>query len=173
VACGEYDRDLFFGLQGDPMEAAELVMLQSWRKPAKLFSDFNTPQFACVMSLVVVIVLTVLLTWPTPYHHGSVALARVDHPVSMPGADREDAMVVNVTRDGKVYFSVEQVNPENLSQKIENRLKDHSVERKVYVKADLRARWGTVKQVLDSVRAAGLMRVAFLVDQRRSAALQM
>jgi biopolymer transport protein ExbD/biopolymer transport protein TolR len=91
----------------------------------------------------------------------------------MPGADREDAMVVNVTRDGKVYFSVEQVNPENLSQKIENRLKDQSVERKVYVKADMRARWGTVKQVLDSVRAAGLMRVAFLVDQRRSAALQM
>jgi biopolymer transport protein TolR len=155
------------------MEAAELIMLQSWRKPAKPFSDFNMPQFACVMSLVVFIVLLMLLTWPTPFHHGSVDLARVDHPVSMPGADREDAMVVNVTRDGKVYFGVEQVNPENLSQKIENRLKDHSVERKVYVKADMRARWGTVKQVLDSVRAAGLMRVAFLVDQRRSAALHM
>ena len=155
------------------MEAAELVMLQSWRKPAKLFSDFNTPQFACVMSLVVFIVLTVLLTWPTPYHHGSVALPKVNHPASMPGADREDAMVVNVTRDGKVYFGVEQVNPEKLSQNIEDLLKDHSVERTVYVKADMRARWGTVKQVLDSVRAAGLMCVAFLVDQRRSAALHM
>ncbi len=155
------------------MEAAELARLQSWRKPAKLFSDFNTTQFACVMSLVVFIVLLVYLTWPTPYHHGSVDLARVDHPVSMPWADRDDAMLVSVTRDGKVYFGVEQVNPENLSQKIEDRLKDHSVERKVYVQADMRARWGTVKQVLDSIRAAGLMRVAFMVDQRRSAALHM
>ncbi|HKV80999.1 MAG TPA: biopolymer transporter ExbD [Candidatus Sulfotelmatobacter sp.] len=155
------------------MKTAELVMLQSWRKPAKLFSDFNTPQFACVTSLVMFIPLLVLLTWPTPYHHGSVDLARVHHPVSMPAADREDAMTVVVTRDGKVYFAVEQVNPTDLPQKIADRLKDHSVERKVYIKADMRARWGTVKQVLDAVHAAGLMRVAFLVDQKRSAALPM
>lgn len=148
-------------------------MLQSWRKPAKLFSDFNTPQFACVMSLVVFIVLLVCLTWPTPYHHGSVDLARVGHPVSMPGAEREDAMIVHVTRDGKVYFGSEQVSATSLPQKIAARLKEPGVERKVYIKADMRARWRDVKPVLDGVRAAGLMRVAFLVDERRSAALHM
>lgn len=34
------------------MRAAEFAMLQTWRKPAKLFSDFSTLQFACVMALV-------------------------------------------------------------------------------------------------------------------------
>ena len=82
-------------------------------------------------------------------------------------------MIVNITRDGKVYFGVEQVRPADLPQKIAVRLTDHSVERKVYIKADMRARWGSVKLALDAVRSAGLMRVAFLVDQRRSAAFHM
>jgi biopolymer transport protein ExbD len=41
------------------------------------------------------------------------------------------------------------------------------VERKVYIKADMRARWGAVKQALDAARAAGILRVAILTDQRR------
>jgi biopolymer transport protein ExbD len=146
-------------------------MLQSWRKPAKLFSDFNTLQFASVMCMVVFVIWLTFYVLPAAYqHHYSPDLPGVLHPTSMPWADREDAMLVSVTRDKQVYFGSERVAPANLSQKITERLKDHSVERKVYIKADMRARWGAVKPVLDSVRAAGLMRVAFLVDQRRSAA---
>jgi biopolymer transport protein ExbD len=51
---------------------------------------------------------------------------------------------------------------------IADRVKDKSIERKIYIRADARARWGTVKVVLDGVRAAGILRVAFLVDSRRS-----
>lgn len=148
-------------------------MLQSWRKPAKLFSGFNTLQFACVMALVVFVPLVAFLVHAEPFHCGGPDLPRVDHPVSMPGASREDAMIVVVTRDGKTYFGSEQLNPDDLPRKIADRLKDHGVERKVYIKSDMRAQWGAVRQVLDGVHAAGLMRVAFLVDQRRSAALHM
>lgn len=142
-------------------------MLQSWRKPVKLFSDFNTLQFASVMGLVVLVPLVVFLVWTPPFHHGSVDLPKVLHPVSMPNADREDAMIVHVTRDGKVYFGAEHINPADLRQRIADRLKDHGVERKVYIKADMRARWGSVKQVLEAVHTAGILRVAFLTDQRQ------
>jgi len=152
------------------MKAAELVMLQSWRKSAKLFSDFNTLQFASVMSLVMFVLLIVFLTNSGPICGGmSTDLPKVDHPVSMPGADREDAMVVSIFRDGKVYFGADQVISADLPRKIVDRLRDRDVERKVYIKADMRARWGTVKQVLDAVHAAGLIRVAFLLDQKRAA----
>jgi biopolymer transport protein ExbD len=91
----------------------------------------------------------------------------------MPGAAREDAMKVTITRDGKVYFGVEQVRSSDLSQKISDRLKDPEVEWKVYIVADMRARWGSIKPVLDGVHAAGIRRIAFLVDQQRSAAFHM
>ena len=84
------------------------IMLQTWRKSSKLFSDFNTLQFACVMSLVMFVLLIIFLTIPT-HHPGITAdLAKVDHPVAMPSANREDAMKVFVMRDGKVYFGTSQ-----------------------------------------------------------------
>lgn len=155
------------------MKAAELAMLQSWRKPTKVFSDFNTLQFACVMSLVVFVILIVFMTMPTPFHSSYPDLPKVSHPVSMPGAAREDAMRVSITRDGKVYFGVEQVMPARLAGKIVDRLKDPEVEWKVYIVADARVQWGSIKPVVDSVRAAGIRRIAFLADQRRSVALHM
>ncbi|HXJ90737.1 MAG TPA: biopolymer transporter ExbD [Candidatus Binatia bacterium] len=150
-------------------------MLQSWRKPAKLFSDFNTLQFAGVMGIVLFAILALFMVETQPHHRKviPVDMPKIGHPVSMRDADREDAMIVSVTRDGKIYFGGDQVDTMALRVKIADHLKDHSVERKVYIKADMRARWGVVKEVLDSVRSAGLMRVAFLVDQRRSVALHM
>ena len=143
-------------------------MLQKYRTSTKLFSDFNTLQFASVMAIVVFAVLLVFMTIPTDHHGVSADLPRVSHPISMPGALREDAMKVTILRDGKVYFGSDLVSITNLSAKIEGRLKDREVERRIYVVADTRARWGTVKQVLDAIRSAGIIRVAFLANQRRS-----
>jgi len=155
------------------MKAAELGMLQTWRKPAKLFGDFNTLQFASVMGMVVFVMLLIFMTI-TPHHGGiAVDLPKVLHPVGMPGADREDAIKVTITRDGRVFFMTDQILPANLPVKIAERLKDKSVERKVDIVADMRARWGSIKPVLESVHAAGILRVAFLADQRRFSPLHL
>ena len=144
-------------------------MLPRWRRPPKLFGDFNTFQFACVMSMVVFVILLFLMTAPTSHHGISCDLAKVNHPVSMPSANREDAIKILITRDGKVFFGTDQVNLADLSQKIVDRLKDHGIEWKIYIVADMRSRWGLTKRVLDGVRAAGVLRIAFLVDQRQTA----
>jgi len=137
------------------------------RRPLKIFSDFNTLQFASVMGLVVFVLLLVFMTIPTGSYGVSAGLPKVLHPVAMPGANREDAMKISILRDGHVYFGADRVAPANLPGKISDRLKDRDVERKVYITADARARWGTVKLVLQAVHDAGILRVAFLVDQRR------
>jgi biopolymer transport protein ExbD len=144
-------------------------MLRKPRISPRLFSDFNTLQFASVMAMVVFVVLLVFMTIPTDHHGVSADLPKELHSVSMPGADREDAMRITVMRDGKIYFGSEQVYFGNLQAKIRERLKDRDVERKVYVVADMRARWSSVEMVLDGVRSAGIVRVAFLTDQRRVA----
>ena len=140
---------------------------KSFRSP-KLFSDFNTLQFASVMGMVVFVLLLVFMTIPS--HHGGVSadLPKVLHPVSMPGALSEDVMKVAILRNGQVYFGTDRVDAAALRQKIAEHLNDRGVERKVYIVADSRAKWGAVKVVLDGVRSAGILRVAFLVDQRRS-----
>jgi biopolymer transport protein ExbD len=88
------------------------------RKSLQIFSGFNTLQFASVMGMVVFVVLLVFMTIP-PHHHGiSVDLPKVSHPVSMPGASREDVMKVTITRDGQVFFGSDKVSSNFLPDKI-------------------------------------------------------
>jgi len=118
-----------------------------------------------------VVLLTLLIiemvAFPTPYHHGGMDLPKVNHPVGMWAANREDAIIVSVIRDGKVFFGNERVEPEQLPSMIKERLAQDA-ERKVYIKADARVRFGRVSQVLDAIRSAGVLRIAFFVDQRKS-----
>jgi biopolymer transport protein ExbD/biopolymer transport protein TolR len=147
-------------------------MLRKSRTSPRLFSDFDTLQFASVMGMVVFVVLLIFMTIPVVDHHGgSVDLPKVLHPVAMRGADREDAIKISITRDGKAYLGTEQILLPDLPVKIQDRLKDHDVERRVYIVADMRARWDRVEMVLDGVRSAGIIRVAFLADQRRAPSL--
>lgn len=142
-------------------------MPQKFRTSSRLFSDFNTLQFASVMAMVVFVLLLVFMTIP-PHQYGvSADVPKVLHPISMSGAMREDAMKITVMRDGDVFFGVDRIDPTYLPEKIADHLKDRGAERKVYITADTRARWGAVKVVLDGVRSAGIIRVAFLADEKR------
>ena len=138
------------------------------RRSPKLFSDFNTLQFAAVMGMVLLVILLLFMADTSPHHYRAVSvdLPHVLHPVAMPGASREDAIRVSIMRDGRVFVGTDQVTSVSLPQKIADRLKDKDVERKVYIAVDMRARWGAAKPVLDAVRAAGILRVAFLADKR-------
>ena len=145
-----------------------IPMLQKRLPAAKLFSDFNNLQFAGVMCIVLLVPLTLFMTYPTPHHGVSADLPKVSHAASMPGALREDTIKITITRDGRAWFGTDPLySDESLPAKIRQRLEDHVIEHKVYITADMRARWGSVKPVLDGVRSAGILRVAFLVDQRR------
>ena len=100
----------------------------------------------------------------------SADLTTISHPIPLPAALREDALEVAVTRDGKLYLGRDQIRLERLPAEIAERV-SHGAERRVYIRADMRARYGTVKQVLDSVRSAGIENIAFFVDQSQSGQL--
>jgi biopolymer transport protein TolR len=122
---------------------------------------------ASALAAVGFVLLVVMMIAPQPHYGYGPDLPHVLHPVSMAGASREDAMVIAVMRDGAVYFGRDKVQPELLPSKILERLRDHTVEPRVYIRADGRVWYRTVKEVLDGVRSAGIERVAFLVDLHR------
>lgn len=94
----------------------------------------------------------------------SVDLAKVSHSIDLRAAVREDALVVAVERDGRVWFGSDRINPEHLPNAIRERLQ-HGAERKVYIRADARAKYSSVVTVLDNVRSAGIEDVAFVLEQ--------
>lgn len=137
------------------------------RRSLKLFSEPNSIQFASVMGLVMFVVLAFFMTAPTPHGGIGVDVPRVLGPAPLPGANRKDTIKITITRDGHVFIGPDPLyEPGNLQNRIKDLLKDPEVEQTVYIKADARARWGAVKLVLQAVHDAGIVRVAFLANQR-------
>jgi biopolymer transport protein TolR len=112
---------------------------------------------------VCVVLLIVFLVSPSPPHHTwPVDLAAASHAVAMPDAEKEDAITVMIARDGTVYFRNYRTTPDDLPRAIAEAVRD-GAERKVYVKADARARYSDVKATLDEIRLAGIREVTFLL----------
>jgi biopolymer transport protein TolR len=120
-------------------------------------------------SIMVFLVALMMFQTPSTHHGVGPDLPRVDHPIPMPDANREDAMLVAIMRDGTVFFGNEHVPAEQLTAKIRERLSHHA-ERKVYIRADARVRYCTVSATLDGIRSAGILRIGILVDQRKPTA---
>jgi biopolymer transport protein ExbD len=87
------------------------------------------------------------------------------HSRLQPGAPREDALEVAITRDGQVYFRNQHILPAELPDALRDGAR-HGAEKIVYVKVDARAKYGDVKAVLDQIRQSGLQNIAFLTEQR-------
>jgi biopolymer transport protein ExbD len=95
----------------------------------------------------------------------SVDLAKVHHAVSMPGARREDALVVTIERDGQVFLGDDKVIVSELHTKIAEGLR-RGPTGKIYIQSDARTKYRYVLEVLDGIRSAGVENVAFLVLER-------
>jgi biopolymer transport protein TolR len=131
---------------------------------AKISSDINVTPMVDVMLVLLIIFMVVT---PMLQKGVSVDMAKVNNPEQMPDADKEDALLVSITRDGQVYFGTDQINVDNLTSKVKDRLANRA-DKRVYVKADMRARFGSVVQVVDGVRAAGVDDLGLLTDQRKT-----
>jgi biopolymer transport protein ExbD len=129
---------------------------------AKVNSNINVTPMVDVMLVLLIIfmVITPMLQRGVP-----VDLAKTVNPIQMPDADKEDALIVAVQRDGKVFFDTAQVSPEALTDKIKDRIANR-VDKKVYVRADARARYKAVVEVVDDVRSAGVSELGLLTEQK-------
>src|SRR6201997_5656148 len=116
---------------------------------AKVSSEINVTPMVDVMLVLLIIFMVVT---PMLQKGISVDLAKVNNPEQMPDADKEDALLVSVTRDNKVYLGSEQIVVDSLTNKVKDRLANKAG-KSVYVKADMRTRFGGVAQEVDAVPA--------------------
>jgi biopolymer transport protein ExbD/biopolymer transport protein TolR len=130
----------------------------------KVNSNINVTPMVDVMLVLLIIFMVIT---PMLQKGVSVDLAKVNSPASMPDADKEDALIVAVMSDGKLFFGNDRIEADQLTQKIKDRLANR-VDKRVYVRADARAKYGSVVEVVDNVRAAGVDDLGLLTDQRKT-----
>jgi len=124
-------------------------------------SDINVTPMVDVMLVLLIIFMVIT---PMLQKGVSVDLARVNNPRTMQAADKEDATVLAITRDGKMFMGSDQVTIDKITGKVKDRVAD-KLDKTVYVKSDARAKYGDVVAVVDAVRAAGVDSLGLLTEK--------
>ncbi len=141
-------------------------------KAPPVVSDINVTPMVDVMLVVLIIFMVI-----TPMLSKGVAvnMVKTHNDIKMQEADKEDAILIAVTRDGRSYLSPGNmlVQPTDLGGKVKD-LQTNRSDKTVYIRADARARFSSVTDVIDNLRTAGVDQVGLITEEvktKRKAAL--
>jgi biopolymer transport protein ExbD/biopolymer transport protein TolR len=125
-------------------------------------SNINVTPMVDVMLVLLIIFMVI-----TPMLQNKVAvdMAKVDNTTNMPDADKEDAIVVAITKDGSVFLGQNKTSVSELGVQIREKLSG-TPGKTIFIRADARARYLAVEDAIDAVRTAGVEDVGLLTQKK-------
>ena len=123
--------------------------------------DINVTPMVDVMLVLLIIFMVIT---PMLSKGVSVDLVKTRNPIAMHAADKEDAVLVAVTRDGKVYMGSSQIKADELAAKVKDLLANR-LDKTCYLKSDMRAKYEKVVEVVNNMRAGGVDQLGLLTEQ--------
>jgi biopolymer transport protein TolR len=131
----------------------------------KVNSNINVTPMVDVMLVLLIIFMVIT---PMLNNKVNVDLPKADAAVIMEDANKEDAVVVAITRDGRTFLGGDQVTLDDLGPKISSKL-ENKTSKQVYMRADIRANYGKVMDAVDGIRSAGVSQLGLLTEKRETA----
>ena len=128
----------------------------------KVNSNINVTPMVDVMLVLLIIFMVIT---PMLNNKVNVDLPKADAAVVMEDANKEDAVVVAITRDGRTFLGADQVTVDDLGPKISAKL-ENKTEKQVFLRADSRANYGKVMDTIDGIRTAGVSQLGMLTDRQ-------
>jgi biopolymer transport protein ExbD/biopolymer transport protein TolR len=118
-----------------------------------------------MVDVMLVLLIIFMVITPMLQNKVQIDMAKVDNPTAMPDADKEDAIVVAITRSGDVFLGQNKIALSELGPAVQQRLSD-TPGKTIYVRADARAQFKSVEDAIDAVRTAGVDDVGLLTQKR-------
>ena len=129
---------------------------------SKVSSNINVTPMVDVMLVLLIIFMVIT---PMLQNKVQIDMAKVDNPTAMPDADKEDAIVVAITRDGGVFLGQNKTSVDQLGVQVREKLADKPG-KTIYIRADARAQYRAVEDAIDAVRTAGVEDVGLLTQKK-------
>jgi biopolymer transport protein ExbD/biopolymer transport protein TolR len=124
-------------------------------------ADINVTPMVDVMLVLLIIFMVIT---PMLSKGISVDMVKTVNPISMQAADKSDAIIIAVTRDGQTYLNTTQMAADQLPGKVKDMLTNR-LDKMCFVRADSRARYEKVVDVVNNLRAAGVDQLGLLTEQ--------
>jgi biopolymer transport protein ExbD len=123
-----------------------------------------TPNVIPMADIMLVLLIIFMVVTPMLQKGVSVDMAKVENQQDMQAADRDDAVLLAVTRDGNYFLGTTQVSLADITNKVKDLLANR-LDKTVFVKSDARAKYGTVVKAVDEVRSAGVDNLGLLTEK--------
>src|ERR1700735_1954612 len=123
-----------------------------------------SPNVIPMADIMLVLLIIFMVVTPMLQKGVSVDMAKANNAQDMQDADKDDAIIVAVTRDGHMYLGSTQVNLDDITNKVKDLLANR-LDKTVFVKSDARAKYGEVVKAVDEVRSAGVDNLGLLTDK--------
>ena len=122
------------------------------------------PNVIPMADIMLVLLIIFMVVTPMLQKTHQVDMASAKNARDMKDADKDDAIVVAVTRDGSLYMGNTKIKKEEITGQIKDQIAN-KLDKTVYVKSDARAKYGDVVAVVDEIRSAGVDQLGLLTDK--------
>jgi len=132
----------------------------------KVGAQMAAPNVIPMADIMLVLLIIFMVVTPMLQKSLPVDMARVNNAKEMQDADKDDAIIVAVTRDGTIYLKNTKISKDEITGDIKDMLSAR-LDKTVYVKSDARAKYGDVVAVVDEIRSAGVDQLGLLTEQNQ------
>src|SRR6202163_3067529 len=127
-------------------------------------AQMSSPNVIPMADIMLVLLIIFMVVTPMLTKGVSVDMVTANTPRNMQDADKDDAVIVAVTRDGKIYLGNTAISKEDITGQVKDRLANR-LDKTVYVRSDARAKYGDVVAVVDEIRSAGVDQLGLLTER--------
>src|ERR1700723_3884429 len=138
----------------------------SGRYKPKAGAQMAAPNVIPMADIMLVLLIIFMVVTPMLQKNMPVDMAKTDTARDMQDADKDDAIVVAITRDGAIYLGHNATPKDDLTNEIKDRLANRP-DKNEYGKSDARAKYGDVVAVVDEIRSAGGDQVGLLTEKNQ------
>jgi len=124
------------------------------------------PNVIPMADIMLVLLIIFMVVTPMLQKGVSVDMAKVNNAEDMQDADKDDAIIIAVTRDGKLFLGSKQIGLDQITVAVKDLLANR-IDKTVFVRSDARAKYGEVVKAVDEVRAAGVDNLGLLTEKNQ------
>jgi biopolymer transport protein TolR len=134
----------------------------------KVGSQMSSPNVIPMADIMLVLLIIFMVVTPMLQKGKQVDLASVNNTHEMQAADKDDAIIVAITRNGDIFLGTTKTTKDDLANQIKDRVSNR-LDKTVFVKSDARAKYGDVVAAVDEIRSAGVDQLGLLTEKNRAA----
>ncbi len=131
-----------------------------------LSSEINVTPMVDIMLVLLIIFMVI-----TPLLQSGVTVALpkdMRNPDEDKGIIKESSIVIAITRDNQYFLKKERIDAVDLQDRIRKSMENKKPEEQiVYIRSDIGANYGSVVEVINTIRQAGIDQIGLVADKKK------